>query len=103
MTHNPEFTACEFYMAYADAEDLMKITEDMISGMVKAIHGDYKVKYHPDGEDGEVWEADFTPPFKRFYMFPELEKRLNVRYILTWIFYSARLHFYGVIETVFIE
>ena len=78
MTHNPEFTACEFYMAYADAEDLMKITEDMLSGMVKAIHGDYKVKYHPDGDDGEVWEADFTPPFKRFYMFPELEKRLNV-------------------------
>ena len=78
MTHNPEFTACEFYMAYADAEDLMKITEDMISGMVKAIHGSYKVKYHPDGDDGEVWEADFTPPFKRFYMFPELEKRLNV-------------------------
>merc|ERR1711892_4740 len=79
MTHNPEFTACEFYMAYADAEDLMKITEDMLSGMVKAIHGDYKVKYHPDGDDGEVWEADFTPPFKRFYMFPELEKRLNTK------------------------
>lgn len=87
MTHNPEFTACEFYMAYADAEDLMKITEDMISGMVKAIHGDYKVKYHPDGdENGEVWEADFTPPFKRFYMFPELEKRLNVSFEIIKLF-----------------
>jgi len=79
MTHNPEFTACEFYMAYADADDLMKITEELLSGMVKAITGDYKVKYHPEGPDGPVWEADFSPPFKRFYMFPELEKILKTK------------------------
>merc|ERR1711868_234792 len=79
MTHNPEFTACEFYMAYADADDLMKMTENMLSGMVKAITGDYKVKFHPEGPEGPEWEADFTPPFKRFYMFPELEKILKVK------------------------
>ena len=32
MTHNPEFTSMEFYMAYADYNDLMDITEEMISG-----------------------------------------------------------------------
>ena len=34
LTHNPEFTTCEFYMAYADYDDLMNITEEMVSGMV---------------------------------------------------------------------
>lgn len=29
LTHNPEFTTCEFYMAYADYNDLITITESM--------------------------------------------------------------------------
>merc|ERR1719189_3226672 len=48
LTHNPEFTCCEFYMAYADYIDLMAMTEDMVSQMVLAIHGSYKIRYNPE-------------------------------------------------------
>ncbi|CAB3250172.1 unnamed protein product [Arctia plantaginis] len=79
LTHNPEFTTCEFYMAYADYNDVINITETMLAGMVKSIHGTYKVKYQPDGPDGEEVEIDFTPPFARLPMIPSLEKALNVQ------------------------
>ncbi|KAJ2340730.1 lysyl-tRNA synthetase, partial [Coemansia sp. RSA 2618] len=51
LTHNPEFSTCEFYMAYADINDLIEITEKLISGMVKYMFGTYKVEYHKNGPE----------------------------------------------------
>jgi len=56
--HNPEFTMLEVYQAYGDYEDMMKLTEDMISGLAKEITGSYKVNYQGK-------EIDFTPPWDR--------------------------------------
>lgn len=82
LTHNPEFTTCEFYWAYADYEDLMAITEELISGMVFDIHGTYKIKYTPkEAEDdpSKELEIDFSPPWRRIPMIKGLEEALGVK------------------------
>ncbi|KAJ1670927.1 lysyl-tRNA synthetase [Coemansia sp. RSA 1694] len=80
LTHNPEFTTCEFYMAYADVNDLMEITEKMISGMVMYMFGSYKVKYHKNGPEQPPLVIDFTPPFRRVEMIGGLEHELGVTF-----------------------
>jgi len=76
LTHNPEFTTCEFYMAFADYHDLMTLTETMLTGLVQELFGEHKVKYTL--ANGENIEIDFTPPFRRIDMMSGLEEALGV-------------------------
>lgn len=65
-------------MAYADYNDLMTLTEDMLSKMVKELTGSYIINFHPDPENQEkVLNIDFTPPWRRMSMMEELEKCLG--------------------------
>ncbi|KAJ7562554.1 hypothetical protein O6H91_03G073900 [Diphasiastrum complanatum] len=61
-------------MAYADYNDVMELTENLLSGMVKEITGRYKIKYHANGADKEPIEIDFSPPFRRIDMISGLEE-----------------------------
>ncbi|MBU2575683.1 lysine--tRNA ligase [Patescibacteria group bacterium] len=57
-SHNPEFTQVEFYMAYADYEDLMDFTEDLIIYIVKEVTEKNEIEY-------DHKKIKFKKPFKR--------------------------------------
>jgi lysyl-tRNA synthetase class 2 len=59
--HNPEFTMLEFYQAYAEASDLIRLSEELLSGLARAVVGGAQTPW-----DGGT--IDWTPPFRRLTM-----------------------------------
>ena len=56
--HNPEFTMLEFYQAWATYDDLIALTEELITGLVQEVCGSLQI---PFGEK----TLDFSRPWRR--------------------------------------
>jgi len=63
--HNPEFTMLEYYWAYADYEDAMNLTEDMLRKLTASVLGDTTVHYQGSS-------YDFAQPFQRITVFDSI-------------------------------
>lgn len=66
-THNPEFTALEFYVAYKDYNWMMNVTEEMLRRVAVALHGQTLVTFG-------VHEIEFGGSYTRLSMFEAIEK-----------------------------
>ena len=69
--HNPEFTNMEFYSAYEDYNDMMKIAEDLISTVAKNTLGTTTITY----EDNEI---NLAPNWKKITMIEAIKEATGV-------------------------
>ena len=69
--HNPEYTLLELYQAYADYEDIMELTEKLVSEIVYKVTGSHDIEYQ-----GTM--LNFKAPFQRLTMADALQQYASV-------------------------
>jgi lysyl-tRNA synthetase class 2 len=73
-THNPEFTTCEFYKSFADLEELIRMTEKLVSGMAHHVNSLIDVRLN---SLSPVDLIPFSTPFRRVQFIPAIEEAIN--------------------------
>lgn len=74
-THNPEFTSCELYWAYADYNDLITFTEEVLCSIIMKVKG--SLKFDITDDSGNKVPIDFSRPWKKISMMEELARVLE--------------------------
>ncbi|MDD3437012.1 MAG: lysine--tRNA ligase, partial [Candidatus Gastranaerophilales bacterium] len=69
--HNPEFTLLELYQAYVDYNEMMALTENMVSSIAQDVLGTMKITY------GDK-EIDLTPPWDRKTMLGAIKEYTGI-------------------------
>ncbi|MBR1496043.1 MAG: lysine--tRNA ligase [Oscillospiraceae bacterium] len=72
--HNPEYTSIEWYMAYADFNDMRRMTEEMVSGAAMELLGTYHLTWLGQ-------EIDLTPPWRCMTMAEAVKEYLGVDFM----------------------
>lgn len=73
-THNPEFTSCEFYKSFADLEELIEMTESLLSGLASYTNEIISSKLT---SLTALDLATFATPFQRIEFIPALERAIQ--------------------------
>ena len=73
-THNPEFTICEFYQAFASLEDLMGMTERMLLELEQQVDG---MRHMKELSGLAILDTSFAAPFKSMEFIPAVEKEMG--------------------------